>query len=138
MPQFETTYLVSQIFWLVMSFGVLYLGVRFIVFPLFDSIFKARQEKIDTLLNQAEKLTKEAEEQEKKNLSEQHHQEEKHHQKMARAQEKAQKDFQKALEENEKHLMKLFQNKIQKMEQEEKSVLKSVDTFIAKAQKGSL
>ena len=138
MPQFETTYLVSQVFWLVISFGVLYLGVRFIVFPLFDSIFNARQKKIDTLLNQAEKLTKEAEELEKKNSSAQHQQEEKHHQKIAQAQEKAQKDFQITLEKNEKNLIKLFQNHIQKMEREEKAVLKSVDTFIAKGQKGSL
>ena len=138
MPQFETTYLVSQIFWLLISFGGLYFGVRWIVFPLFDSIFEARQKKINTLLNQAEKLTREAEALEKKNLTTQLRQEEKFHHKVALAQEKGHQDFQIILEQNEKHFMKLFQNKIQKMEREERTILSKTDSFVAKAQKGSL
>ena len=138
MPQFETTYWASQIFWLLVSFGILYLGVRLIVFPLFESIFKARQEKMDTFLNQAEALTKKAEVLEEKKKTEQQKWEQYRQQRLNEAHEKGQADFQKALEQNEKHLMKLFQNHIQKMERDEKVVLKSVDTFIAKAQKGSL
>ena len=138
MPQFETTYWVSQIFWLLMSFGVLYLGVRLIVFPLFDSIFKARQEKVDALLNQAEVLTKKAESLEEKKQGEQQRQEQRIQQRLNEAHEKGQEDFQKVLAQNEKHLMKLFQNHIQKMERQETDVLKGADTFVAKAQKGSL
>ena len=138
MPQFETTYWVSQIFWLLTSFGVLYLGVNFIVFPLFNSIFKARQEKIVAILNQAETLTQKADALEEKNLNEQQMQEKRHQQRINEANEKGQADFQKALEQNEKHLMKLFQNQVQKMEYEEKIVLKGVDSFVAKAQKGNL
>ena len=106
MPQFETTYWLSQIFWLLVSFGVLYFGVRLIVFPLFDDIFKARQEKVDFLLTQAEALTKKAETLEEKRKIEQQRQEQHWQQRLNEAHEKGQADFQKALEQNEKHLMK--------------------------------
>ena len=74
---------------------------------------------------------------EAKKLDEAHQQEIKAHQQIAEAHEKGQNDFQKAIDQNEKHLMKLFQNHIQKMEREERGVLKGVNAFVAKAQKGS-
>ena len=56
MPQFDLSVFVGQIFWLLVSFGTLYLGVYFIVFPLFNSIFNARKKLIDTPLEKADKI----------------------------------------------------------------------------------
>ena len=102
MPQFETTHLVSQIFWLLFSFGGLYLGVRFIVFPLFDNIFGMRQNKINSILNQAEQLTQKAQDLEEDSASKKQLQEKRSHQRIVLAQEKGQQDFQTTIEQNEK------------------------------------
>ena len=138
MPQFETTYLVSQLFWLLVSFGGLYLGVRFVVFPLFNTIFNKRQNELDIRLNQAETLTQQAQILEEQ-MNQKHQRRAEHlSNQISMAHEKGQVDFQTAIEQNEQHLMKLFQNQIQKMERDEKTVLKNTDIFIAKAKKGSL
>ena len=138
MPQFETTYLVSQIFWLLFSFGGLYLGVRFIVFPLFDNIFGMRQNKINSILNQAEQLTQKAQDLEEDLSQKKQLQEKRFRQRVLFAQEKGQQDFQTTIEQNEKRLLKVLKNQIQKMEREEKGVLTQADAFTAKVMKGNL
>lgn len=136
MPQFETTYFVSQIFWLLVSFGGLYLGVCFIIFPLFKDIFDMRQMKIENILNQAEKLTHDAQVLEEEFIQKKQKQEEQRQQRVMLAQEKAQQDFQKNIKKNEKDLLKMLQNQIHKMEREERTVLMQANVFVAKAEKG--
>ena len=136
MPQFETTYFVSQIFWLLVSFGGLYLGVCFIIFPLFKDIFDMRQMKIENILNQAEKLTHDAQVLEEEFIQKKQKQEEQRQQRVMLAQEKAQQDFQKNIKKNEKDLLRMLQNQIHKMEREERTVLMQANVFVAKAEKG--
>lgn len=42
MPQLDTTYFVSQIFWLGILFTLFYLSVRYLIMPRIESIIKAR------------------------------------------------------------------------------------------------
>ncbi len=138
MPQFETTYLISQIFWLLISFGGLYLGVQFLVFPLLKSIFKARQYQVDTILNRAELLTKKVQDLEEKQEQYKQRQEKRYSERLAMTQEKSFKLFQEELTKTEKTLLKSFQTKIQKMEHIEKEILDQSGDFVAKAIKGRL
>lgn len=42
MPQLDTTYFVSQIFWLCILFALFYLSVRYLIMPRIEAIVKAR------------------------------------------------------------------------------------------------
>lgn len=61
MPQFESAFYTGQIFWMLISFGLLFLWITFIIFPMFQDIFDAREKVIQTHLKQAEKINKQAE-----------------------------------------------------------------------------
>lgn len=57
MPQLDTTYFVSQIFWLCILFTLFYLSVRYLIAPRLESIIKARilvKEDSDKLAKQYE------------------------------------------------------------------------------------
>ena len=60
MPQFG--FYPAQIFWLVVSFGILFISMQFFLLPPVEKILKQRQEKITAILDKAERLTKQAEE----------------------------------------------------------------------------
>ncbi|MBR6411694.1 MAG: hypothetical protein IKS41_00850 [Alphaproteobacteria bacterium] len=60
MPQFETAFYGAQIFWLLISFGFLYLMMSQLICPMIEEVIKERDKKIQTLLNTAEELNAEA------------------------------------------------------------------------------
>jgi F-type H+-transporting ATPase subunit b len=60
MPQLDTSSFISQVFWLVISFGLLYLMISKLVYPPTKKILDLRKANIDRDLNTAELLNKEA------------------------------------------------------------------------------
>ena len=62
MPQFDPTYFASQLFWLAVTFGLLYWLLNKIAIPHLSQVIGERQERITEDLEQAEKLRAEAEE----------------------------------------------------------------------------
>ena len=61
LPQFDITTVPSQIFWLAVTFAVLYLIFAFRVLPDISSVLERRKETIESNLERAEKLKSEAE-----------------------------------------------------------------------------
>jgi F-type H+-transporting ATPase subunit b len=61
MPQLDTSSFISQIFWLVISFGILYFMIAKFVHPPTKKILDLRKTNIAHDLHTAEKLNKEAE-----------------------------------------------------------------------------
>ena len=62
MPQFDPSSFPSQIFWLVVTFVVLYVVMSKLVLPRVGSVLQDRQEKIADDLDRASQLRKDAEE----------------------------------------------------------------------------
>jgi F-type H+-transporting ATPase subunit b len=62
MPQFDPSSFPSQIFWLVVTFAVLYFVMAKLVLPRVGSVLQDRQEKISDDLDRAGQLKKDAEE----------------------------------------------------------------------------
>jgi F-type H+-transporting ATPase subunit b len=63
MPQFDQAdTFVSQIFWLVVTFGVLYLVLRYALLPRIADVLESRQDRIAKDLEEAEKFKSESEE----------------------------------------------------------------------------
>jgi len=60
MPQFDTAFYSAQIFWLLISFGFLYLMMWRVICPMIDGVLKKREGQIQKVLNQAETLNKKA------------------------------------------------------------------------------
>lgn len=60
MPQFG--FYPSQLFWLMISFGILFCAMQFWLLPPVAAIIKQREDKINALLNQARDLTQQAQE----------------------------------------------------------------------------
>ena len=62
MPQFEQAdTFVSQLFWLLITFGVLYLVLRYALLPRIADVLESRQDRIANDLEEAEKLKRESE-----------------------------------------------------------------------------
>ncbi|MFM7631640.1 MAG: hypothetical protein ACKO43_07565 [Alphaproteobacteria bacterium] len=59
MPQFDTTTFAGQIFWLVLSFGLLYVLVSRVILPKFISIVDQREDRIAQDIRTAKDLQKE-------------------------------------------------------------------------------
>ena len=60
MPQLEFHFYCAQIFWLLISFGILFFAVKFWLLPPLENIIKERDEKIKDILRQADKFTAQA------------------------------------------------------------------------------
>lgn len=60
MPQFDPTYFASQVFWLIVTFGILYLLMAKIALPRIGDILEVRQDRIAADLDRAEQLKREA------------------------------------------------------------------------------
>ena len=127
MPQFNTTFWLSQVFWLLISFGSLYLGVRFIIFPMFDTIFKKRAEKIERPLEQAEELVSKTQkmqyqaEQRKQDLARRQADQ------LETAQQQAAEQMRSVSEKQEKELSNRLNRHIQKIEKIEQQLLSDSD-----------
>lgn len=61
MPQFDVSTFLPQIFWLVVSFGLLVLGLKFWIIPKFEDVFEKRHHQIDGQIKKAEILRLEIE-----------------------------------------------------------------------------
>ena len=60
MPQLEISTYSSQIFWLIVSFSLMLIMMRFVIVPKISSIIDKRNRYIENYINKAEKLQKEA------------------------------------------------------------------------------
>jgi len=60
MPQFETALYGAQIFWLLVSFGFLYLMMSQLICPMIEEVLQEREKKIQTALSEAEMLNQKA------------------------------------------------------------------------------
>ena len=61
MPQFDPTTFLPQLFWLAVTFAVLFFVISRHALPRLSSIMEARQQRINTDLDKAESIKKEAE-----------------------------------------------------------------------------
>lgn len=61
MPQFEMAFYFSQTFWMIISFGFMYLMVAYFIMPMFEDIFSERENLIQKHLSDADRLNKRAE-----------------------------------------------------------------------------
>lgn len=62
MPQFELTPFLSQAFWMLISFGFMYLIVSYLIFPMLEDVFAERETLIKTDLEIAERVNAQADE----------------------------------------------------------------------------
>lgn len=136
MPQFDTTFLFSQIFWLLFSFGILYLGIHFVVFPMFDEISTKRNDLIQTPLEKAETLIQDIKILQAQIEQKKQKQDKKNEEKLQQAYQKGLQRWQKELQRTEKMLTRSLKRKIQKMETEEKEILDNASGFIVQILKG--
>ena len=56
MPQFDVSTFYSQIFWLTVVFGFLYIIVLYFISPVTEQIFSSRKMVIDNMVHEAEQL----------------------------------------------------------------------------------
>ncbi|MBO5997850.1 MAG: hypothetical protein J6P93_04930 [Alphaproteobacteria bacterium] len=61
MPQLEFGTYCAQIFWLIISFGILFLAMKYWLLPPLADVLAQREEKIKKILRQADKMSAEAE-----------------------------------------------------------------------------
>ena len=138
MPQFDTSVFWGQIFWMFISFGGLYLLVRFILFPRFCSIFTARNQVIQTPLQKSEKLILEIQ-----NLQEK--MEQKKQQLIKRKEKSLNTTYQtcsthlkRVLQKNDTALTCSFKKTLDTIKRDEKNILDRKSDFINKAITGEL
>ena len=62
MPQFELTPFLSQAFWMLISFGFMYLIISYLIFPMLEDVFSERETIIKTDLQIAARVNAQADE----------------------------------------------------------------------------
>ena len=136
MPQFDFSVFMGQIFWLLISFGMLYMGIYFIIFPMFNTIFDTRKKLIEIPLEKAEKITQDTQrlelEIEKKKLSKQKRDEEK----LNAVYQEETLHLQEMMDKTDKSFSMALGKTVQKMNKDEMLVLKNANTFVQKTLKG--
>jgi len=137
MPQFNTVFWVSQIFWLLVSFGGLYLGVSVIVFPLFNKIFTKRAQQIDVPLEKAEKILQEVQELQQQATHKKQLFSDRQNQRLMKAHTQELNRLQKTLAQEEENFSHCLKYQIQKLEREEKQVMAKASDFVKQALKGT-
>ncbi len=60
MPQFELTYYLSQAFWMMISFGFLYLIMAYLICPMLEDVLAERERLIHKNLDEADSLRQKA------------------------------------------------------------------------------
>ena len=61
MPQLDIAFYSAQIFWLIISFGILFIAMKYWLLPPLIDILQEREDKIKKILRQADSLSSEAE-----------------------------------------------------------------------------
>ena len=61
MPQFDTSFYLTQIIWMLGSFAFLYVMMAFLICPMIEDVLEDRRQKIQRDLASAESLNKQAE-----------------------------------------------------------------------------
>lgn len=61
LPQFDTSWYVGEIFWLLLTFGLLFLGIKYFIFPMIQDVLVERKQVIDNDLSIAELVNQRAE-----------------------------------------------------------------------------
>jgi len=70
MPQLDYVFFISQVFWLTVSFAILYFFVRYWFLPRMQSVLLAREDKVNSLMQEAQNLRDNAQSNDVKYLSE--------------------------------------------------------------------
>ena len=135
MPQFDLSNYTSQIFWMLISFGVLFMWMTFFIFPLFRTIFASRNLIIQKHLTQAEKINKKAEKlaqtlQEKNVLTEK-----KFTHLLANAHIDAQIEMQQAVDKNHAQCNKKLKQALNQLHTVEDTLSKAMDDWSQKLQR---
>ena len=136
MPQFDTLFFLSQIFWLLVSFGGLYLGVYFIIFPMFQSIFSKRAALIELPLERAENLAKETQLIEQKLAEKKLAYDKRCNEHLNSVYQKNASLLKEALKKTDDSLNAALKKTIQKITTDETAVLKNANAFVKEALKG--
>lgn len=60
-PQFDTSWYVGEVFWLLLTFGLLFLGMKYFIFPMIQDVFVERKQLIENDLSIASVVNERAE-----------------------------------------------------------------------------
>ena len=136
MPQFNVSNYTGQIFWMLISFGILFLWVKYFIFPLFHTIFNTRTLVIQKHLNQAEKINKKAEKL-AEDLQENHLlSEKKFSDTLAQARSVAQEEMRDTLDKNREQCNKTFKKTLSQLQTVEKTLSTAIDDWVQNLQDG--
>tara|TARA_Y100001001_G_C7970165_1_gene295647 strand:+ start:131 stop:748 length:618 start_codon:yes stop_codon:yes gene_type:complete len=138
LPQFDVTTFPSQIFWLAITFVVLYTIFSAKVLPEISSVIENRKNTIDTDLNTAEKLRNEADEVQKNyenqlSLARQNAQELKR-----KSDEDGRKDLDRRLNEFQKRAEREQKNTLGRIEQSKQEVMGDLNDMAAEVVQNSI
>lgn len=61
LPQFDTSWYLGEFFWLILTFGFTFLGVKYFIFPMIQDVFVERKQLIEHDLEVAEMVNNRAE-----------------------------------------------------------------------------
>lgn len=138
LPQFDISTFPSQIFWLAITFIVLYTIFSTKVLPEISSVIENRKNTIDTDLNTAEKLRSEAEDVQKNyedqlSLTRQNAQE-----LMREADEEGRKDLERRLTEFQKRAEREQKNTLGRIEQSKQDIMNDLNNMAAEVVQSSI
>lgn len=60
-PQFDTSWYVGEVFWLLLTFGLLFLGMKYFIFPMIQDVFVERKQLVENDLSIASVVNERAE-----------------------------------------------------------------------------
>lgn len=61
LPQFDTSWYIGEFFWLALTFGLTFLGMKYFIFPMLQDVFVERKQLIENDLEVAEMVNSRAE-----------------------------------------------------------------------------
>ncbi len=60
-PQFDTSWYVGEVFWLLLTFGLLFMGIKYFIFPMIQDVFVERKQLVENDLSIASVVNERAE-----------------------------------------------------------------------------
>ena len=116
MPQFDLSFYPSQIFWLFISFGFLYLMMRYLICPKIEGVLTARESGLQQVLKEAEEMNKQAADFQKQYQAFLVKTEQEKSEKIQKASQDIQRKIRALERKNEKHLLEQVRRAEQKIE----------------------